>query len=226
MIKIERKTTEKSEKAVESLKNAEEKGSTYNTKEVMSALFETFHGKCYICEANERSSYQIDHLVPHRGDKKLKYDWNNLYLSCAHCNNIKSDKYDPIIDCTEEEVDELIAFRKVGWFGTDEKLEFTALEDNEKVKNTVRLLYAIHYGTTPQKEFEAKALRRRIRTELSQFKEYVREYDESDEEEEKEDLRCLLKKELSERSEFTAFKRWLIRDNGKYYPELLQYISG
>ena len=223
MIKIERKTTEKSEQAVESLKNSEEKGSTYNTKEVMGALFETFHGKCYICEANERSSYQIDHLVPHRGDKKLKYDWNNLFLSCAHCNNIKSDKYDPIIDCTEEEVDELIAFRKVGWFGTDEKLEFTALEDSDKVKNTVRLLYAIHYGTTPQK---AKILRKEIREELFKFKGYVRDYYDSDEGEEKEDLRCCLKKELSEKSKFTAFKRWLIRDNGKRYPELLQYITG
>ncbi len=25
------------------------------------------------------TSYQIEHLVPHRGDKTLKYDWKNLF---------------------------------------------------------------------------------------------------------------------------------------------------
>ena len=51
------------------------------------------------------------------------------------------------------------------------------------------------------------------------FKDSVREYQEA-EGEEKEDLLFLIKKELKSSSAFTAFKRWLIRDNGEYYPEL------
>ena len=43
--------------------------------------------------------------------------------------------------------------------------------------------------------------------------------------EEKEDLGCLLKRQLSDRSPFAAFKRWLIRDNQKAYPELREYLS-
>ena len=64
-----------------------------------------------------------------------------------------------------------------------------------------------------------------IRKELSIFKEYVREYMEAENKDEKEDVECLIKRELSERSSFTAFKRWLIRDNADTYSELMKYIS-
>ena len=96
MIKMERKRTEKS------------KNGSYNTPEVNAALKELFHGKCYICENKQITSYQIEHLVSHRGNVDLKYDWNNLFLACAHCNNTKLDKFEPIIDCTKENVEELI----------------------------------------------------------------------------------------------------------------------
>lgn len=95
MVKIERKETEKTKKAVADLYEA--KGSSYNTENVNKALKEVFHGKCYICENKNATSYQIEHLIPHRKDVELKYDWNNLFWSCAHCNNIKSDQYDPIL---------------------------------------------------------------------------------------------------------------------------------
>ena len=61
-----------------------------------------FHGKCYICENKQITFYQIEHLIPHRGDIDLKYDWNNLFLVCAHCNNTKRDKFEPVLDCTKE----------------------------------------------------------------------------------------------------------------------------
>ncbi|MBR1740781.1 MAG: HNH endonuclease [Lachnospiraceae bacterium] len=39
----------------------------------------------------------------------LKYDWNNLFLACAHCNNMKSAKYEPILDCSKIDVDRMEA---------------------------------------------------------------------------------------------------------------------
>lgn len=224
MIKIERKMTEKAQKAIESLQKAKMKNSTYNTREVNAALQEMFHGKCYICENKQIISYQIEHLYPHREDMNLKYSWDNLFLACAHCNNIKHTKYDPIIDCTKENIEELIAFRKKGYFGTEEKLIFDILDPREETINTQRLLQEVYYGSTPQKKMEAKILRKTLRKELSTFKEYVREYQEA-EDEEKEDLKCLLKQQLGDASPFAAFKRWLIRDNKEAYPELLMYIN-
>ncbi len=224
MIKVERKSSEKAEKAIESLRREKARSGSYNTPEVNAALREMFHGKCYICENKQITSYKIEHLVSHRGNADLKYDWNNLFLACAHCNNTKLDKYEPIIDCTKENVEALIAFRRTGYFGTDEKLLFEKLDDRIEVENTIKLLQEVYYGSTPQKKMESTILRRMLRKELSAFKEYVREYHEA-EDEEKEDLKYLLQKELRDSSPFAAFKRWLIRDNREVYAELLGYIE-
>lgn len=224
MIKIERKETEKTKQAIADLQKASENESSYNIESVNQALKEIFHGKCYICENKAVTSYQIEHLVPHRGDKTLKYDWKNLFWSCAHCNNIKSDKYEPILDCTKEPVEKMIAFRKRGYFRTDEKLEFTSVEEErEDVKNTIALLEAAYYGTTPQKKIEAQIIRKTLRQNLSNFKEYVREYQETEDKEEKEDIGYLLKKELRDSAAFAAFKRWLIWDN-EMFSEIEQFI--
>lgn len=224
MIKVERKLTDKAKKAIQSLECAKRKNSTYNTPEVNEALQELFHGKCYICENKQITSYQIEHLAPHHGDSDLMYDWNNFFLSCAHCNNTKLGKYEPIIDCTKENVEKAIAFRKKGYFGTEEELVFEQMDSREETENTVRLLKEVYYGSTPQKKMEAKILRRTLRKELAEFKEYVREYKEA-EGVEKEDLCILLKMQLADSSPFAAFKRWLIRDNQESYAELLKYIS-
>ncbi|MCC8101358.1 MAG: HNH endonuclease [Clostridiales bacterium] len=224
MIRIERRQTEKSKKAVESLNKARLNNTSYNTPEVNVALREMFYGKCYICENKEVISYQIEHFILHRGDADLKYDWNNLFLSCAHCNNTKLDQFDPILNCTTEDVEKSIAFRKKGYFGIDEEFTFEELDSRTETKNTAELLRKVYYGSTPQKKMEASILRRILRKELSKFKEYVREYQEA-EDEDKKDLKCLVEMELEDSSPFAAFKRWLIRDNKDTYPEFLEYIE-
>lgn len=223
MIKFERMDTPRARAAAASLAKAKASNGTYNTPEVNEALEEMFYGKCYICENKGITSFQIEHLRPHRGDRDLKYDWNNLFLACAHCNQIKGDRYDPIVDCSKADVDRKIAFRKKGYFGKDEKYEFTILEDSEEIRNTVDLLRAAYYGDTPQKKMEAVRIRRALRRDLSDFKNLVREYEEA-KGREKEDLRCAIRKELEPGAAFTAFKRWLLGDNEEKYITLLREI--
>lgn len=79
MIKVERKATDKAQRAIESLEEAKIKKSSYNTPEVNAALKEMFHGKCYICESKDITSYQIEHLYSYHKELNLKYDWNNLF---------------------------------------------------------------------------------------------------------------------------------------------------
>ncbi len=146
MIKIERKLTGKAQKAIASLEKAETGNSSYNTTEVNLALKEMFHNKCYICENKQVTSYNIEHLHPYYKNKNLKYDWNNLFLSCAHCNNTK------------------LGIRK-------------------ETINTINLLNEVYYGSTPQKKMEARILRRILRKVLSEFKEFVREYKEAEDDE-------------------------------------------
>lgn len=223
MVRFERKKSRKTDLAEEALVKAKAAGSTYNTPEVVDALQEVFHGKCYICESKGIEAIEIEHLRPHKEDPALKYDWLNLYLSCRHCNNTKSGRYDPILDCCTQDIDRLIAFRKAGYFGEDEKLTFTPLNDNVQINNTCQLLYDVYYGKTPQKAMESKILRRKVRVEMSSFKEKIREYYEEDGEE-KEDLRVLIVRELRNSSPFTAFKRWLLRDNIERYSDFREYL--
>ena len=109
MIRIKRKDTAQTQLAIKDLEEASQRGNSYNTENVNRALKAVFYGKCYICENKHATSYQIEHLIPHHGNARLKYDWNNLFWACAHCNNIKSDKYEPILDCTKRSVEQLIA---------------------------------------------------------------------------------------------------------------------
>ena len=216
MVKIERKDTDKARQAIQSLASEELKISgKCNTPEVVEALEETFHGKCYICESEQSPSKEVEHLIPHGGDKTLKFDWNNLFLACTHCNHIKGNTYTPILDCTRTEVDELIAFRKIGYFGIDEVLSFTAVDDKNNdpaINMTCALLQRVHYGKTKQEEFGAKILRKTLMYELLMFKEYIRDYNQATGED-KRDLFESIRMKLKNNSSFSAFKRWLIKDN-------------
>lgn len=99
MVKFERPDSSEAHVAIESLKREKRKGSgKYNTNEVNKALGLMFAHKCYLCEKKDLDNLQIEHLVPHRGNRDLMFDWENLFLSCNHCNNIKNDKFTPILD--------------------------------------------------------------------------------------------------------------------------------
>ena len=225
MIRFSRKDTERARKAIIVLEKAKVSGGSYNTPDVNAALIEMFLGKCYICENKESiSSFQIEHLKPHGGNTELKYDWNNLFWSCAHCNNIKNAKYDPILDCSQIDVDRRIAFRKKGYFGTEERFVFDALADDNETQNTVALLNEAYYGSTPQKKLEAANIRRALRKDLSAFKHLIRDYYEA-EEYDKEDIRMAIRKEVGQGASFTAFKRWILWDNKEKFCELIEYCD-
>lgn len=225
MVKIERKDSAEAKAAVASLAREKAKNAgTYNTPEVNQALGLMFAHKCYLCEQKGLSSLQIEHLVPHRKNKELMFDWNNLFLSCSHCNNIKNDRFTPILDCTKVPVDEKIAFRRRVVPLEADKLDISALDESEETQNTVALLNEVYYGSTSQKIEEAKIIRTQLSKELDQFEECVKEYASADGEDKK-DLECSIKMKLKWNAPFAAFKRWIIRDAKSRFPELQQYCQ-
>lgn len=222
MVKFQRRKTQKTQAAIQSLsREMQKRNGTYNTPEVNDALQETFYNKCYLCESKNVTAYVIEHLVSARGSQKLRYDWNNLFLACTHCNSTKKKRHEPILDCSQAEVDRMIRFYKIGHWGTKEEFCFEARDDSAETIHTIALLEEIYYGRTPQKEIASAHLRGELRKELAQFKGYVRDYLEACGED-KQDLYLLIKQELSVRSAFTAFKRWLIWDNEAFFGELAE----
>ena len=216
MVRIERKDSAASKLAIRSLEKEKVKANgKYNTDAVVTALRETFHGKCYLCEGKESYEWEVEHLIPHAGDRELKFDWDNLFWACGHCNHIKGIGYSPILNCTKTDVDEIISFRKIGYFGLEETLSFEMVDkacDSQEVQNTCHLLKRIYYGKTAQEKAGAKIIRHQIRTELTEFKNYVRDYCEANGED-KQDLFLLIRSKLKSNAKFAAFKRWIVRDN-------------
>ncbi len=224
MVKIERNSESEiiieAKKILEQEKNKE--NGNYNKSEVLEALKYIFNRKCYLCENKNITSYNIEHLKPHKNtNKDLKFGWDNLFLSCAHCNNIKSDKYENILDCTEVDVDKLISFRKIGNFSWNEKIEILALDDSFEIRETVELLEKVYNGNTDLKKLESINIKKELRKELQDFINFINEYEESYGED-KEDAKLLIKKHLKSNSAFTAFKRWIVRDNEDNLSEFLQ----
>lgn len=225
MIKITRNNQSvKAKLAIKDLENAKVKDRGYNTTAVNAALFEIFHGKCYICEHKIVIGVNIEHLIPYKRNLELKYDFNNLFLSCVHCNNIKNTKYDNIFDCTKIDVDNKIAFRLEGSILTNKKYYAEALENDSQALETVALINEVYTGNTPQKRFEAKNIVNLLDKDYSNFRILLRDYKISTGSA-KEDNYYLILQELGEASAFAGFKRWLIKDNAKDFPEFMEFLS-
>ena len=185
MIKVPRRMTEKALAAQKSLVSAKLHKRKCNTDEVIVALHEIFYDKCYICESVGDKSMDVEHRIPCKDDDDLRYDWNNIFLSCSYCNNIKLAKYDHILDCTIEDVDLLIAFHRYGYLREDSKISIIALDKRLETVQTVELLTNVYRGTTKAKQFGADNLRRFLYKELNKFDDLLARYHDSVDDDEK-----------------------------------------
>ena len=109
MIKINRSST-----PPESLeKEKKKKTGSYRKQDVHDKLQQDFHNKCYICESKPMMSREVEHLRPHHKAEfgseywGRKFDWENLFLSCRHCNLVKSER-ENILDCCKEDPEEFL----------------------------------------------------------------------------------------------------------------------
>lgn len=213
-------TLTKSMPAPNCLANEKASGSSnYRLTEVLDRLKYDFKNKCYLCEYKEPSTINVEHFIPHRGNRDLMFEWNNLFFVCAHCNNIKSDKYDNILNCVlpEDDVDNKVHLKMDPF--PKKKVEITANGSEEvRTKSTVELLEKIYNGSTKLKTIEAENIRNRLLIELCSFQKNLLDYynlDENDEDdnEERAHLKKLIIKHLKSTSAFTSFKRWVIKDS-------------
>ena len=202
------------------------KSGDYKCGDVIERLQEDFHNKCYLCEEKEPSTINVEHLKPHRGNIELKFDWNNLFWSCGHCNNTKSDRYEQLIDCTVDSicVSDVLKFDLDPFPGIT--VIVTPLSDNAEVIETAQLLNEIYNGTTKLKITEGLNIKRKIQKELIGFNELLTEYfnpnkiNKAQGESLKKDISAMLNVE----SPFTAFKIWIIKNNSKLYEEFGELI--
>ncbi|ATC88304.1 hypothetical protein [Pseudoalteromonas arctica] len=112
----------------------------YNSPEVVERLNKMFHGKCYLCEQADLDAPEIEHFEPHLENEVLKFDWNNLFYSCARCNSIKGTRHKNLVDCCSDDINLVHAIKHMPPIMPDNDVGITAIVDNPKVINTVELL--------------------------------------------------------------------------------------
>lgn len=207
-------------------KEKEKQSGDYKCGDVLKRLKDDFHNKCYICEEKELSTLNVEHFRPHKGNKDLKFDWNNLFLSCGHCNNLKSDKYDNILNCTDNSriIVDLLKF-EIGGFPKS-KVQVTALTPDPEVASTAELLNKIYNGTTKLKIIESENITQKAMKEVNSLTEILLEYYKGKRENKNVDIGWeKIKLKLSMNSPFTAFKIWVIKNEPIYFEEFKKLIQ-
>lgn len=200
------------------------KNGTYNIKEVVEQLGDDFCNKCYLCES-KGETLNIEHLKSHRGNLDLKFNWDNLFLSCSHCNNIKLENYDDILDCTKESINDKISFKMDPY--PKAVVEIKGIVDDIRVNKTVNLLNKIYNGTTPLKALDSNNLRKSLLKNLREFQGYLMDYFDAIESKDEDDIEFFKRKiklQLGKGSEFAAFKRDIIKNINGLYEEFKEYM--
>lgn len=219
MVKIER-----SFPAPKSLDIAARKQSgSYSGPDVIEQLRRDFHNKCYICELNDLQDPQVEHLLPHKNGRypERKYDWNNLFWVCGHCNDVKNQqKYDEgILDCCKEDPEKRIFFRL-----ENEEIKVYAKDISEKkdVLTACLVMEVFNLKNTGMRIYKSEMRMRELNREMNKLYDALEEINENPESKfVLRKLKALLRKE----SRFAAFKRNFVREYQKKYPQLQEFIA-
>ena len=202
---------------------SEKNNGSYRKEDVLNQLTNDFYNKCYICESKDIESINIEHFAPHQDSNKIrKFNWSNLFWAC---NQIKSNKESFLNSIVKEDnVDRNIRYYIDDDLATN-KIVIEARVNSLEVNNSVELLNDVYSGTTDMNKFQARTKRNKLYDEVCDFMNFIQKYMRTEENREKLRLLDVIKSELSNQSAFTAFKRWIIRDNPKLMEEFQQYIG-
>ena len=193
----------------------------YREPTIIQAIKDDFFDKCYVCESKGLTSINIEHFAPHKDiDMVRKYSWSNLFWSCSHCNTIKSSNYDgKLLNCTikEHDVDTIIKYELDNRANRNEdKILISSVDTDIKTMNTIELLNKVYKGTTDLNKHHSAVIRNEIFDEVFTFKTALEKYIIMDDEYKKDLHLFYIKRGLSNKSPYSAFKRSIIRNNPLY----------
>ena len=199
------------------------KNGKYNSDDVITRLMDDFHGKCYICEMKEFQDIEVEHLLPHHqgADLNRKFDWDNLFLSCSYCNNIKNQsKYEGvIINCCTEDPEEHIECIFMG-DGMNEVVVRPRDEEKASLMTAQLIDETFNLVNTPTRKFASIARKEKLKSELGNFFCILRKYQSK----KSKFYFGIVKAGLRRETQFAAFKRDYIRLKKDIYPEFQKYV--
>lgn len=215
MVKIERTPTPPASLAIEKAKVS----GKYNLDDVVTQLHKDFHGKCYLCGQDELQSIEVEHLIPHHGDVELKFDWTNLFYSCAHCNSVKNQtQYESnILDCCTTDPETMIHHELVNGH-----VVVTPLIGTPDAQNTANLVQdCFELRNRPIRSIESQNKVTALMGTMNLLCKYLEKLENGTSKRALPVLRGM----LSRQYKFAGFTRTYVRDNLDKYPDLAQYVK-
>jgi hypothetical protein len=174
------------------------------------------YNKCYICEEKGTTSLEVEHRISQSFDPSRKYDWNNLLLSCHHCNRIKGSQYNDILDCTQVDPEDYISLSLDT--GLYEKVIIEKINEADGVDETINLLDKVYNGeSTAILRVECENLRNHVLVEVQTFQQLLDEYQEETDMELKQAFQRKIAVCLMLSSNFASFKRGLVKNDTKLF---------
>lgn len=202
---------------------AQKKNGKYNKEDVTRRLKKDFHDKCYICEIKGLQDPEVEHLLPYKNGKypERKFDWDNLFWCCGHCNRIKNVRsYDTgIIDCCKEDPEQLlICILEEG----DIRVEAVEPEHKGSVLTATLLYEVFNQKNTGIREAACEHRMTLLMEKMNVLYRNIENYKKNPTSVKyKRMMEVLLKKD----TEFAAFKRCFVRENLKDFPELQCFLN-
>lgn len=216
MVKIERTS-----QAPATLAEEEQKANgNYRQADVVDLLLHDFHQKCYICGMNSLQSIEVEHLRPHHNGqfKHLKFDWNNLFLSCPHCNSVKNQpKYDnQILDCCQIDPEDVLTQEL-----TDGYVRVSPRTTAPEAIATAQLIEeCFGLENTGIRTYECKVRVQALETVMTVLFQQLSRYRNKRTPQVERTLRAM----LSRQYQFAGFTRTYVRQHLDSYPELDTYL--
>lgn len=216
MVKVERTQQAPASLAIEKQKVS----GKYNLPDVVNLLYHDFNGKCYICEIDKLQSSEVEHLKPHHNGqfRDRKFDWNNLFLICPHCNSVKNqDKYnDLIIDCCQKDPEQVLVQELI-----EGHVHVSLLIESPEAEATAKLIEeCFEYTNTAIRTKECEVRIEALQTVMTVLCKQLAMYRKNKTPRTEKTLRGMLDRKYK----FAGFTRTYVRNHLDCYPELKQYV--
>ena len=143
----------------------------YDGEDVKALLAKDHYDKCYICERQLTTDFQVEHLHSQEHYPDEKYNWENLFFACSYCNGRKSANFDGIVNPTKEAIEEKI----VQTLNYD-KADFATDDTSEAIQQTIVLLNRIFNGKNAIRKVKEERFFEEFLSKMNNFEKELKNY--------------------------------------------------
>ena len=140
----------------------------YDGDDVKDLLAKDHYDKCYICERQRTTDFQIEHLHSQEHYPNERYNWENLFFACSYCNGRKSSSFDGIATPTKEAIEEKIV-QTLNY----NKADFATDDTSEAIQQTVALLNRIFNGKNRMRDFKEERFFEEFLSKMNKFEQAI-----------------------------------------------------